>query len=351
MTLLSPAPSPLEDVYVSLDLETTGLDPEREDIIEIGAVKFRGDEVLATFQTLVNPRRELSSFVIQLTGIAQRQVDAAPPLSDVAGQLLTFLGPLPLVGHSVAFDLGFLAKAGLGLSNPCYDTQDMASVFLPGAEGYALAGLASALGISHGRPHRALEDARICHHLFLALLCVALKQDPGLLAAVGAIAARSSWPMRGLLVRLEEAASRNQGGQRASPALGLMGVPVAGLAGRLERPRPLQQRRTLEEVDPDAAAAILGDGGTLSKALPSYEHRPQQVEMARAVTEALNQGHHLMVEAGTGVGKSVAYLLPAMLFAVRNGQRVVVSTSTINLQEQLVAKDIPALLEAMQGEP
>ena len=351
MTLLPSAPSPLDDVYVSLDLETTGLDPEREEIIEIGAVKFRGDQVLETFQTLVNPRRELSSFVIQLTSITQRQVDAAPPLADVAGKFLAFLGSLPLVGHNVAFDMAFLAKAGLGLPNPRYDTQDMASVFIPNADGYALTGLAGELGISHGRPHRALEDARICHHLFVALLNSALKRDPGLLAAVGAIAARSNWPTRGLLMRLEEAASKSQGGQGASSAMGMMGTPVAGLAGRLEKPRPLQQRRTLEEVDPELVAAMLGDGGTLSKALPNYEHRPQQVQMARAVTEALNQGHHLMVEAGTGVGKSVAYLLPAMLFAVRNGQRVVVSTSTINLQEQLVAKDMPALLEAMQGEP
>ncbi len=351
MTLLPPAPSPLDEVCVSLDLETTGLDPEREEIIEIGAVKFRGDQVLETFQTFVNPGRELSSFVTQLTGIAQRQVDTAPQLTEVAGQFLAFLGSLPLVGHNVAFDLAFLAKAGMGLSNPRYDTQDMASVFLPSAEGYALSALANALGISHGRPHRALEDASICHHLFLALLNVALKHDPGLLAAVGAIAARSTWPMRGLLARLEEAASRDQGGQRVPPALGLIGVPVEGLAGRLERPRPLQQRRTIEEVDPDVVSAMLGDGGALSQAIPSYEHRPQQVEMARAVTEALNQGHHLMVEAGTGVGKSVAYLLPAMLFAVRNGQRVVVSTSTINLQEQLVAKDIPTLLTALQEEP
>lgn len=336
---------------MSLDLETTGLDPEREEIIEIGAVKFQGGHVLATFETLVNPGRELSSFVTQLTGISQRQVDSAPPLAEVAGQFLAFLGPLPVVGHNVAFDLAFLAKAGLGLPNPRYDTQDLASVFLPRVDSYALGDLAYTLGISHSRLHRALEDARVCHRLYLALVRKALDMDPGVLAMVGSIAARSSWPMRGLLTQIGDVAAQARPRSGVAPGLGLMGLDVDGLTRRLGRPTSVQTHRDLEEVDPDVVAAMLGDGGTLSRAFPGYEHRPQQVEMARAVTDALNQGQHLMVEAGTGVGKSVAYLLPAMLFAARNGQRVVVSTSTINLQEQLLSKDIPSLVDALHGEP
>ncbi len=351
MTLLPTMASPLDEVCVSLDLETTGLDSDREEIIEIGAVKFQGSKVLATFETLVNPGRALPSFVAQLTGISQRQVDTAPLLANVAGQFLAFVGPLPVVGHNVAFDLAFLAKAGLALSNPRYDTQDLASVFLPRVDSYALGELAYALGISHGRLHRALEDARVCHRLYLALVHKALDLDPGLLAMIGSVAARSSWPMRGMLTQLGDVAVQARPRSGVAPGLGLMGLDVDGLKGRLGKLTSVQPHRGLEEVDPDTVAAMLGDGGTLSRAFPGYEHRPQQVEMARAVTDALNQGHHLMVEAGTGVGKSVAYLLPAMLFAVRNGQRVVVSTSTINLQEQLLSKDIPALVEALQEEP
>ena len=74
-----------------------------------------------------------------------------------------------------------------------------------------------------------------------------------------------------------------------------------------------------------------------------YEHRPEQLKMLETVATALNEGERLLVEAGTGVGKSLAYLLPSIYFATTNGQHVVVSTSTINLQDQLYLKDLPDL--------
>jgi ATP-dependent DNA helicase DinG len=93
-----------------------------------------------------------------------------------------------------------------------------------------------------------------------------------------------------------------------------------------------------------AVSAILGPEGAVARRMGNlYEYRPQQIEMAEKVAEALKAQHHLMVEAGTGVGKSFAYLLPAIDFAVRNKKRVVVSTHTISLQEQLIEKDIPLL--------
>src|SRR4051812_34516092 len=89
---------------------------------------------------------------------------------------------------------------------------------------------------------------------------------------------------------------------------------------------------------------ILGPDGAIARRLgKDYEHRPQQLEMAAAVSRAFSEGHHLLVEAGTGVGKSFAYLLPAIDFAVKNKKRVVISTHTISLQEQLIDKDIPLL--------
>jgi DNA polymerase-3 subunit epsilon/ATP-dependent DNA helicase DinG len=83
---------------------------------------------------------------------------------------------------------------------------------------------------------------------------------------------------------------------------------------------------------------------------PHFEHRPQQVQMLRAVSAAFNAGQHLLVEAGTGTGKSIAYLLPAIHWAVKNGRRVLVSTNTINLQEQLAAKDVPDLQKILPFE-
>jgi ATP-dependent DNA helicase DinG len=94
----------------------------------------------------------------------------------------------------------------------------------------------------------------------------------------------------------------------------------------------------------ETVTAILGKDGAVARRMGElYEFRPQQLEMASAVGKAINDGHHLMVEAGTGVGKSFAYLLPAIDYAVRKQKRVVISTHTISLQEQLIEKDIPLL--------
>jgi ATP-dependent DNA helicase DinG len=89
---------------------------------------------------------------------------------------------------------------------------------------------------------------------------------------------------------------------------------------------------------------ILGPGGAIARRLADkYEPRPQQLEMASAVERAFTEGHHLLVEAGTGVGKSFAYLIPAIEFAVKHKKRIVISTHTISLQEQLIEKDIPLI--------
>jgi ATP-dependent DNA helicase DinG len=88
-------------------------------------------------------------------------------------------------------------------------------------------------------------------------------------------------------------------------------------------------------------------GGVLSKKLGSFEFRPQQLEMAQSVAASLEEGHHLMVEAGTGTGKSLAYLIPAVLWAIKNETRVIVSTYTKTLQEQIVNQDIPFLRDVL----
>src|ERR1700722_11005371 len=95
---------------------------------------------------------------------------------------------------------------------------------------------------------------------------------------------------------------------------------------------------------------ILGPGGAIARRLTRYEERPEQLMMARAVAGAIEEESHLMVEAGTGVGKSFAYLVPAILAAAEAGKKVVVSTHTISLQEQLLQKDLPFLRAVMPQE-
>lgn len=109
----------------------------------------------------------------------------------------------------------------------------------------------------------------------------------------------------------------------------------------------LQKSPERVRISEDQVIAALGPGGSINEAMAGYEPRPGQVRMARAVTRSLNDGLRLVIEAGTGTGKSLAYLVPASMFAVANGRRVVISTNTITLQEQLFNKDIPILRKAL----
>ena len=120
-------------------------------------------------------------------------------------------------------------------------------------------------------------------------------------------------------------------------------APNSPLLQPMRSTEPLMPQEHPEPIDDAELAAMLRPGGAFSRAFPGYEFRPPQVHMLESVAGAFNQAHHLMAEAGTGTGKSVAYLLPAIAYAVKNGTRVVVSTNTINLQDQLFKKDLPDL--------
>ena len=337
--------SPLQQVYVALDLETTGVDPATDEIIEVGAVRFRGREALDTFTTPINPHRPLSPFIQRLTGITQEEVNSAPPFGAVSPQLVAFIGDAPLVGHNVSFDLAFLARRGLRFSSPVFDTRDLAPMLLPQGS-YSLGSLTSALGVPHLQPHRALSDAQATHLVLVTLMEQALDLDPSLLGELHRLATVARWSLRYLLGPLANEAERRSPGQRA--ALGLGGLDIAALERRLAAPRARGRRtRSPTPISQEELADLLRQDGPLASILPGYEPRQEQDEMLKAVARAFQEGHHLVAEAGTGVGKTMAYLLPAALFSVRNNAQVVISTNTINLQEQLIHKDLPAVSRAM----
>ena len=103
----------------------------------------------------------------------------------------------------------------------------------------------------------------------------------------------------------------------------------------------------IAELDPDSIADDLGPSGPIARTMRQYEDRPAQREMARTIAMLYNDTGVGLIEAGTGVGKSLGYLMPALRWAAKSGERTVVSTNTINLQEQLVRKDLPFLATAL----
>ncbi len=333
-------------IYVSLDLETTGLNPERDAITEIGVVKFRDEQVLDTWSSLVNPQRPIPYRIQQLTGITQEEVNAAPSFRSLSGKILSFVKEYPIVGHSVSFDLGFLKSQGLFLGNRTIDTFELASILLPHAARYSLGKLAEALDIRFSTRHRALEDALATKDLFLALVEQASKLDLSVIQEINRLATRVDWPLRQVFRDLERVKARSAfGGSIGQQLLAKGALDGEGSLSLLTREdgRPLKPSPERKPLDEDGLAAMLEEGGVFAQDFPGYEHRPQQVEMLRTVARAFNESQHLLVEAGTGTGKSLAYLLPAIHFAAQNGERVVISTNTINLQDQLYGKDIPDL--------
>ncbi len=335
----------MEEVLVSLDLETTGLDPKNASIIEIGAVKFRGDEVLDRFETLVNPGCPLPYATQCLTGISPAEVRQAPGLDEAFSRLLPFLGSHSLVGHSLGFDLSFLEAGAVKLPNRVYDTFELASLLLPEVPDFSLGTVARALGVELTSSHRALADAETAMGVFNRLLERASKLPPGTISECLRLTEGIPWPYRNLFAQIAENQGPLSGGGSPDNIIGWL-MPHNSEDRWLSYPSTQGDKKGIR-VDQDRVTAILSQGGDFARSFPGFECRKEQITMARAVAESFNQQEDLIVEAGTGTGKSIAYLLPASLFAMENQTRVVISSNTINLQEQLINKDIPDLRKCM----
>lgn len=320
--------------YVALDLETTGLEPSSDAIIEVGAVKFDLEGIVQeTFSTLVNPGRSIPYRIQTLTGIAPEEVAEAPPMDAMAPRLQQFIAGHPIVGQNViGFDLRFLAVAGLSHSAVVYDTHDLAVLLLPLLGEYSLSALARHFAISMPRHHRALADAQTAREVFLALRAHAADLPPPILAEAARLAAAGRWPWRSFFAEV-----------LAKP------TPTPAKMRRAVEPLLPSERR--RPVEPSEVLALLQSVRERPDILPQFEERPEQGAMAQAVAQALNEGQQLIVEAGTGIGKSLAYVLPAACYALRNNARVAISTATINLQDQLISKDIPAVQSLLEGWP
>ena len=335
------------DTLIALDLETTGTNSSRDQIIEVGAVKFRGGDEIDTLSVLVNPKRKLSSFIVNLTGITQSNVDEAPSWSEVKPRVREFISDLPIVGHNVGFDASFLRSHGV-YPGKLYDTMAMAEIALPAGPEYGLEKLSQRFGFMHDNPHRALSDAMATRDLFFYLLDIIEKFDRPVLEQLRIFGAVTGTPLSVLVGHI----------LKTEQFVGLPDVQSLTGVDPKELSRRLRTKITVPSIEPSKCEEsttsissevmdIFGQGGSLGTTLKGFESRPEQLEMATAVAKAIENRENLLVEAGTGVGKSLAYLVPSVLHAIRTGSRIIVSTNTINLQEQLIHKDVEITEEAL----
>lgn len=160
------------EAYISVDLETTGLCPKEDRIIEIGAVRVENGRITGEFSRFVNPGRTLPERIVELTGIVQEQVDGAETIAAVLDDFMGFAGELPLLGHRILFDYSFLKRAavnaGKTFERSGVDTLKLSRQYLSELPSRRLSELCAYFNIPI-EAHRALEDARAAHFLYQEL--------------------------------------------------------------------------------------------------------------------------------------------------------------------------------------
>lgn len=339
----------VDQAYVCFDCETTGLDGKTDRLIELGAVRFTlaKDGEVTNFSQLANPGIPIPLPVVRLTGITDDDVADSPSGSDIVESFKEFSKDAIFIGHSAAFDVGFVEREDPRFFDGAtvLDTLDMARLLLPRQPSHGLEALGQAFHLYHDRPHRAHSDAEATRQLFLTLIDAA-KNLPSLV-----LESLREW------APLSESAGLSHILNASLTGKGTSEPAIVMLEGVKDMPRPTIRLHVDKEsqgtpvAEPALAAlesetvALLGPDGPIAQA-PGREFRPVQEQMGRAVAQTIERRGRVLIEAGAGTGKSFAYLVPVALAASQN-RRAVIATNTVALQDQLAQRDIPALAELL----
>ncbi len=165
----------LDSCFVAIDLETTGFDVNRAEVIDIGAVRVEGGIITETFSTLVDPGFFISDRIKELTGITNAMIVGSPKIEEVLPELMDFIGDSILVGHNIKQDVKFIDKYTRiymkeRFRRPTVCTLELTRKLLPSMPKHSLKDVADYFGISYTRLHRALADATVTAHVFIELL-------------------------------------------------------------------------------------------------------------------------------------------------------------------------------------
>ncbi|MGG1876978.1 ATP-dependent DNA helicase DinG [Paenibacillus cisolokensis] len=336
--------------FAVLDFETTG-NQSADEIIQVGLAIIEEDRSISrVYGTYVNPGIPIPPFITSLTGITDSDVADAPELEDMMMELVPMLDDVVLVGHNVAFDFNFLQNAldrcgYLPYSGRILDTMHFLKICFPSLPSYQLGMVASHFGLEHDRPHQADSDALATAQVLLKCLeeiddlpLLTIQRLSDLFADEDSDLA---WFFDGIRTEREHQSIQDLDTYTYFRQFALAVDDWTEIA-------PVRN-----EEEPNPLASVSFDEymeqvrGRLRDILPQYETREAQDIMIGEVVKALDEDKHLLIEAGTGTGKSLGYLLPSIYQSVKQEQRVMVSTHTINLQEQLRERDIPLLTKAV----
>ncbi|GBF72808.1 ATP-dependent helicase DinG [Paenibacillus sp. 598K] len=335
--------------FAVLDFETTGHGTD-DQIIQVGLVVLNEElEQIDSYSSFVKPTIPIPAFITSLTGIDDEQVAAAPAIEDVLLEMIPRLEDAVLVAHNVGFDAGFLnewlERSGyMPFVGRRLDTILLLRILYPSLTTYQLGAVTELFGIAHDRQHQADSDAQATADLFAAAVSK-LRELPLLtlqrLSALLVDHQDLAWLIHDALERKESATTIDEDAFSYFRQFTLK----VGDWTEEEPPRSTLDQAELTGMNFEDYLSQVQD--TFRSRVPGYEEREPQNQMFREVYESFAEGRHLLIEAGTGTGKSLGYLIPSLFYGVQQEQKIVVSTHTINLQEQLRERDIPLLQEAL----
>jgi len=331
--------------FAVLDFETTGGQPA-DAIIQVGLVVIEDEQIVSRYASFVHPEVSIPPFIAALTGIDDELVQEAPPLEQVVAEMQPYLQDSVLVAHNAGFDFAFLQRAledsgYFKFNGMVLDTMDMTRICFPTLPSLALGNVCESLNIPHERPHRADSDAEATARLWLKCLS-RFQAFPLLTAQRIASIFRDDPSDFGWFIDQQAALKERSVALDADSGRYYRQFYLAAQDWGGDSPER-DEAATARLLDMPFAEFYEGIKASLQEKFAVFEQRPAQDQMTEAVASAFADSSHLLVEAGTGTGKSLGYLLPALYYGIREQKKVIVSTHTINLQEQLRQRDLPLL--------
>ncbi len=328
------------DTVVAIDLETTGADPLKDQIIEIGAAVYKNGIITATFSELAKNEIPMIPAIIKLTGITPEMLEDKPPLNNIIDKFLDFLPEGAIcIAHNANFERTFLKKATNNrFDNIVVDTVGLSRICFPELESHSLACLCDYLEVSNESAHRALSDCITLAKVWQILINKLYTLPLPVIGEINyLLASHPTNPYCNLFRKLEAEVIEKNFGHNESSIADIFEINDF----KIPSFDNIDDKDDWVKLDRKKVEWVFEEGGFLEEAFDSFEPRSGQVNMTGEVVDAFNNGSHLLVEAGTGTGKSLAYLVPSVIWARENNVPVVISTNTKNLQTQLYEKDIP----------
>lgn len=346
-----------EDVVV-LDTETTGFSFNHDELIQIAAARMKNGVITEWYVTFVNPDRPIPEEVAHLTNIHDDDVVDAPSPDEALTGLVEFVGDSYVVAHNANFDRTFTTKRASGESlknNIWVDSLDLARIALPRMNSHRLLDLVRAFG-GPDSTHRADEDVAATCLVYRILLAAVKNMPSDLVKYISEMSTIDEWNTVYVFKELadERAGSYNF---RVSRKTSVSSVTEAvrkdvfkpfteaeqGVSPDMTDEEFFEKLNHLEFATSEEIYEAFSKEGAVGQCYVDYEPREEQRVMAQAVNNAVSRSENLAIEAGTGVGKSMAYLVPLVLVAQKNKMTVGVATKTNTLLDQLINKELPLL--------